>query len=108
MSIGFVPGLIASAAGAPLAQSKGSEIERAQQDFGSQQKQAEMSEKAEQAAGIGQTAEDQQASDRDADGRRIWEIEEQRRKHDEEEAARAARKSKDLTGQSGNQLDLSG
>ena len=108
MSIGSVPGLIGSAAGAPLAQSKGSEIERAQQDAGSQYRKAESAEKADKASGIGQTSEDQEASERDADGRRIWETEEQRKKHEEEEAIRAARKSKDVTGLSGNQVDLSG
>jgi hypothetical protein len=108
MSIGFVPGLIGSAAGAPLAQSKGSEIERSQQDAGSQKRTADSTKKADAASGIGQTSEDQETSDRDADGRRIWEIEEQRKKYEEEEAARTAHKSKDATGLSGNQVDLSG
>ena len=108
MSIGSVPGLIGSAAGAPYAQSKGSEVERAQQDAGSQSRKADSAEKADKASGVGQTSEDQEASERDADGRRIWEIEADRKKQAEEEAARAARKSKDVTGLSGNQVDLSG
>ena len=61
---------------------------------------------------IGQTEEDQQASDRDADGRRLWE--EPAGKQDAESASPDAaadsppRQSKDATGQSGNQLDISG
>ena len=108
MSIGSVPGLIGSAAGAPFAQSKGSEVERSQQDAGSQARKADSADKADKASGIGQTSEDQETSERDADGRRIWEIDEQRKKHEEEEAIRASRKSKDVTGLSGNQVDLSG
>lgn len=108
MSIGSVPGLIGSAAGAPLAQTKGSEIERARQDAGAQHRKSESVDKADLAAGIGQTSEDQEASDRDADGRRIWEIDENRKQQLEEEASRNERKSKDATGLSGNQVDLSG
>jgi hypothetical protein len=108
MSIGSVPGLIGSAAGAPLAQTKGGDTERMQQAAGAQQRKADSSEKAELAAGIGQTEEDQETSERDADGRLIWEIDEQQKKLQEEEAARAERKSKDATGLSGNQLDVSG
>ena len=108
MSIGAVPGLIGSAAGAPLSQTKGSEVERAQQTASAQQRQAEGAEKAELAAGIGHTDEDQEASDRDADGRRIWEINEQRKRAADQANAEQERKSKDASGQSGNQLDLSG
>ena len=109
MSISFVPGIIGSAAGAPLAQSKGSDVEKASHDSGSQQRQTDATEKADAAAGIGQTTEDQEASDRDADGRKIWEVDEQKNT-EEDQAGNASdkRKSKDATGQSGNQLDLSG
>jgi hypothetical protein len=74
MSIGPTSGIVGSAAGSPLAQTRGSETERASHDTSGQQRQVDSNQDAENAAGIGQTAEDQQASDRDADGRRIWEV----------------------------------
>jgi hypothetical protein len=73
MSVGPL-GIIGSAAGSPLAQSQGSDVNRAQQDTASQSRQTHMSEKAEHAAGVGQTEQDEEATDRDADGRRPWEI----------------------------------
>ena len=109
MSISFVPGIIGSAAGSPLAQSKGSDLEKASHDTGTQKRQSESTEKADAASGIGQTSEDQETSDRDADGRRIWEVDEKQPKAEEEETAeKSERKSKDSSGLSGNQLDLSG
>ena len=73
MSVGPM-GMVGSAAGAPLAQSQGSDVNRVQQDTASQARQTQMSEKAEQASGVGQTEQDEEATDRDADGRRPWEI----------------------------------
>jgi len=108
MSIGSLGGIIGSAAGAPLAQAKGSEVDRAGADSQAAARANAADKAAENAAGIGETSEDQQASERDADGRRLWELDE-RKKQEEQEAEHAApRKSKDATGQSGNALDLSG
>jgi len=112
MSIGPFAGINASAAGAPLAQTKGAATERAQQDSQTQQRRLHTEKKAESAAGIGQAdGEDHEASDRDADGRRLWE-------HDEEEIVDEIpqggsedtpdRQSRDASGNSGNLLDLSG
>ncbi len=103
-------GIVGSAAGAPLSQTAGSETERASKDAQSQTRQADANELAEQAAGIGQTHEDQQSSERDADGRRLWEAPAKRGKRatTEEPADSPPRQSKDATGQSGNQLDLTG
>ena len=111
MSLGPLGGIIASAAGSPLAQTKGSDVERAQQETGSQQRRVETDQKAENAAGIGEAdGEDHEAADRDADGRRMWEpppgnapdaLEES--SHPQED-----RRSKDSSGQSGNLLDLTG
>ena len=74
MSVGPLGGLAASAAGSPLAQSHGSEVDRSRQDAAAQQRKVLSDQKAEDAAGIGQTdGEDHETADRDAVGRRIWE-----------------------------------
>jgi len=107
MSLAF----IGSAAGSPLAQAKGSEVARAQQEASNHARKTESAQQAQDAAGIGQTGEDQEASDRDADGRRIWEIGpdgKRRRVSPETAASETPRPSKDPTGQSGRQLDLNG
>ena len=111
MSIGSLGGILNSAAGAPLAQTKGAEVERLQQDQGAQQLQAQGELRAETAAGIGETdGQEHQAADRDADGRRPWE---KTPGHENAAAgppgaAAEAPRSKDVSGQSGSQLDLSG
>ena len=103
---------IGSAAGSTLAQTKGSDVARAQQDTTSQVRRAESERHAEDAAGIGQTDHDEQAGERDADGRRIWEIgpdgQRRRKSLTPEAIAAELQRSKDPTGQSGKQLDLSG
>ncbi len=104
MSMGPVMGgILGSAAGAPLSQTAGSESERAQKDAATQQRQVETDQHAEDAAGVGQTEEDQETSDRDADGRRLWEMPPGTEQDDD-----APRKAKDTTGQCGNNLDLTG
>jgi len=110
MTMAPLGGLLGSAAGAPLSQTAGSEAERAQKESVAQQRQVDASEMAEQAAGIGQTHEDQESSERDADGRRLWEGSPQSRKKEKAsaEGETSARQSKDATGQSGTQLDLTG
>ena len=103
MSIGPSAGILGSAAGAPLAQTKGSETGQTR-DAAAQQRQLFHVEKAEAAAGIGQTTADEQSSERDADGRRLWEAD-----ADAEQAeAEAPRQTPDPTGHSGRQLDLFG
>ena len=74
MSIGSTSGIVVSVAGSPLAQTRGSETEKAGHDTSGQQRQVDNDKNAEKAAGIGQAEQDQQTSDRDADGRRIWEV----------------------------------
>lgn len=110
MSIGPLGGLFASAAGAPLAQSSGSEVDRARQEAAAQKREIKAQEKAADAAGIGQTdGEQHQSHDRDADGRRPWEIAaDPRREPNAESADETPRAPADPTGQSGNQLDLTG
>jgi hypothetical protein len=113
MSVGPLGGLGPSAAGAPFAQSKGSEIDRAKQDASSQQRKIQNDIKAENAAGIAATdGEDKATEDRDADGRRLWEFEHEDETQDSpeptEESGDEPPRCKDPTGQSGSHLDLSG
>lgn len=109
MSIGSLLPLV-SAAGTSLAQIKSSDVERTQQDATAHERHIASGEKAETAAGIAATDEDSQTEDRDADGRRLWE--ETAKAGSKAEATDAPLesppKSKDPSGQSGNQLDLSG
>jgi hypothetical protein len=105
-------GMIGSMAGSPLAQSQGSDVNKTQQDTADQTRQTQLNEKAEQAAGVGQTEEDTEATDRDADGRRLWEEPPMPPGDDGQDAdpqgENAEAKSKDPTGQRGSRLDLSG
>jgi hypothetical protein len=111
MSIGPM-GMIGSAAGSPLAQGQGNEVQRAQQDTADSARQMQMNEKAEEASGVGQTEQDEEASDRDADGRRPWEIGPENTDDQPADStagdSHALHQSKDPTGQRGRQLDLSG
>lgn len=105
MNVGSMGGVMGSAAGAPLAQTSGSETERTQKDAAVSQRQGIHEKKAADAAGIGTTEQDQEASERDADGRRFWEHAE---KKPDEPASEAPRQAKDPTGASGTSLDLTG
>lgn len=107
MSIGPLGGIAASAAGTALAQTKSADVERAELDTLNQQRQAQSDFRAEAAAGIGQAdGEDHEASERDADGRRLWEAAAAGKRSSEPPAPRPP--VKDVTGEAGNQLDLSG
>ena len=110
MTVGPMGGIVGSAAGTPLSQTAGSEAERASKDASAGQRVAESKEKSEKASGIGQTEQDQEASERDADGRRLWEAPPGGKEEDAQtkENKSSQRKSKDPTGNSGNSLDLSG
>lgn len=109
MSVGPL-GIAGSAAGSHLAQTKGTDTEKVQQEAANQARELESAENAEQADGVGETEEDQESSDRDADGRRPW----QRQKggeaelQDEETASDEIPSSKDPDGQCGLHVDLSG
>jgi len=110
MSVGPLGGLGGSAAGSPLSQAKGSDVERAQQETGAQQRQVQSEKKAESASGIGETdGEDHETAERDADGRRLWEKSPEGHDPDDAGSAEADQpKSRDVSGQSGNLIDLSG
>ncbi len=75
MSIGPFSGIAGSAAGTSLAQTRGSEIDRAQQESTARELRARSEQKAEMAAGVGQAdGDNHQTAQRDADGRRLWEF----------------------------------
>ena len=111
MNVGSMSGIIGSAAGAPLSQTKGNEAERASKDATVAQRKADSEKKAEKASGIGETTEDQGVAERDADGRRLWEAplgKEEEKAGDLGAAGEPLRKAKDPTGSSGKSLDLTG
>jgi hypothetical protein len=109
MNVGAATGLLGSAAGAPLSQTAGAETERTQKDSTARERAVDGQQKSEKAAGIGTTEEDQQASERDADGRRLWEDTGKGKKDAAgAEGGEQERRAKDPTGMSGNSLDLTG
>lgn len=110
MSVGPLGGIVGSAAGAPISQTAGSETERTQRDSSAQQRELNTNERAERAAGIGTTEQDQETNERDADGRRPWEetTARQREVAADETEVLPPRQSKDASGQCGHQLDLTG
>jgi hypothetical protein len=110
MSVGPMGGFAAAVTGAPLAQTRGGELDRAAHETANQQRQVTNDAHAEAAAGIGVTDEDQAAGERDADGRRMWE---QPPGSPEESAdgvplTNEPPAAKDPTGESGSLLDLTG
>lgn len=108
MSVGSLGGLIGSAAGAPLSQTGGSETERASRDAAAHQRATDGAARSEKAAGIGTTEQDQETSERDADGRRMWEAPPNKGKEQDATSSASERQSRDPTGQSGTHLDLTG
>jgi hypothetical protein len=108
MSIGSL-GIIGSLSAAPLSQ-KTAESDRAERESADANRATQGEQAAESAAGIGETEEDSQTAERDADGRRLWERSPEK-KTDEaaaREEAGPAHLSKDPTGDAGGELDLMG
>lgn len=108
MSMGPMGAL--GAAGSHLAQTQGTEKDRAAQETTDQSRASSGQQNAEKAEGIGAADREEQASDRDADGRRLWE---ETPTKDGEEAedrqeSEGKRPGRDASGQRGNLLDLSG
>jgi len=107
MSVGPTSGLAGSVAATALAQTTGPESDRAQQAAGNQERRVRNEQRAESAAGIGETdGEDHQSDERDADGRQPWEF--HQREPDQDPPPPARLRSKDASGQCGNLLDLTG
>jgi len=107
MNVGVTTGALGSAAGAPLSQTAGAETERTQKESAARERLVDSQTKSERAGGIGEMQEDQQSSERDADGRRLWEAPAKKPSADAQDPA-AERRAKDPTGVSGNELDLTG
>src|SRR5215204_4214808 len=57
-----------------FAQAKGSDVDRAKSESANHRRGVDTVQRAEAAAGIGVTQGDSETSDRDADGRRLWEV----------------------------------
>jgi hypothetical protein len=110
MNVGITTGAIGSAAGAPLSQTAGAETERTQKDAASRERLVDGQDKSERASGIGTTEQDEQTSERDADGRRLWERAEKKKAPSAagDDAGEPERRAKDPSGMSGNALDLTG
>lgn len=109
MSVGSL-GIFGSIAATPAAQ-RGADTDRVQQDTVRQQGGTKSDLQAEKAAGIGETDGDEHdANERDADGRRPWEIAARAKDPDAGQIAEPPppRLSKDATGATGGQLDLTG
>ncbi|MBM3998130.1 MAG: hypothetical protein FJ297_01080 [Planctomycetes bacterium] len=110
MSVGPT-NLASGVAATQLAQPRASE-DRGATEAADAARRLESNRSAERAEGIGQTREESETHDRDADGRRLWEKAAAKRSgSDESAAAETADRpaaSRDPTGQRGQQLDLSG
>ncbi len=109
MSMGPL-GMAGSVAGG-LPQAHNAATERTSQQASDQARQASSEQKAESASGVGETEQDEQASERDADGRRLWESAGDERQAGEGDGSSPTQdhpQSKDPSGTSGGNLDLSG
>jgi len=98
MSMGPLGGILGSAAGSPLSQTKGATTEQAARGSAVQETADQLDLQAEKSAGIGQTEQEHGSSDRDADGRRAWEWHEQERAEEEEESSNEAAAGSDSEG----------
>src|SRR6478752_839497 len=100
--------IIASLASSSTTQ-RAAETERIERDSSNHARESTAAEHAADAAGIGRTEEDSQTSERDADGRRLWERTTSNKKpSDPTTDATTPVISKDPTGLCGGQLDLVG
>jgi hypothetical protein len=106
MSIGSL-GTIGSFAATPLPQ-RAAEADKAERETTDAARATQGERAAEAAAGIGETEEDSQAAERDADGRRLWEAPPAKAADESVPEANAASLGKDPTGESGSELDLVG
>jgi len=103
-------GIIGGLAGTQLPQ-RAADADKVQQSQGEQSRAVDAAQQAESAAGIGTTEEDAETSDRDADGRRLWEQSQPPKQKPDPSTApdtHSDARSKDPTGATGHQLDLLG
>ena len=107
MSIGSL-GIVGSLAGTALTQ-KAAEVDKIQRDAADAARQTDAAARAESAQGIGQTEEESEASERDADGRRLWERQQKKQTEEEQTASTPPEiLAKDPEGISGGVVDLTG
>lgn len=110
MSIGSL-GIVGGLAGTPLMQ-RAAEVDKAERESADQARETKSQQRAEQSAGIGQTEEDSQTGERDADGRRPWERPANSDENSADESPLDADgrpvRSKDPSGVCGGELDLTG
>ena len=108
MSIGSL-GIVGGRAASHVSQ-QAADTDRAARDSANQARQLKSQIQAEAAAGIGKAEEDPATSERDADGRRPWEIPGGQAVQDKPPAKEAAipPSGKDPTGEAGGNLDLVG
>lgn len=107
MNIANLGGII-GAAGTQLAQAKGTDADRAAQDVAQQDRIRTGQQRAEAAAGLGAAQEDQAISERDADGRMLWDDPAKKPKTKAVESPSPPPAPVDPTGECGSQLDLTG
>src|SRR3954469_8620882 len=103
-------GIVGSMAGTQLPQ-RAAETDRTERQSVDQARTTQADERAENAAGIGQTEEDSQTSERDADGRRLWEKRQRKKPQSPQPLPMmepAVALSKDPSGACGNELDVVG
>ena len=109
MSIGSL-GIVGSLAGTALTQ-KAAELDKTQRDAADAARQSDATARAESAEGIGQTEQESQPGERDADGRRLWERQTKNKSPESEDppaSTPAIALPKDPEGISGGILDLTG
>ena len=104
MSIGNFSPLAASLAGAHLAERNSGSVERQSADAKAHDRKVDSQTKAVEAQGFGNSKESEASSaDRDADGRQAWQWSQHRQRQKEDE-----HRIRDLSGQTGQTLDLDG
>ena len=109
MSVSPLGSPLNSVLGSPIAQTHGTEVDRAQQENTNQSHRTHSHAKAEQASGIGEMEEEQEATDREVDGRRPWEMPTKPSPAENDQESPGDRSSaSDPTGATGSQLDLRG
>ena len=107
MSIG-PSGITSSLAGSPQSKSSGTDVVQRQQEASNSARELHMDRKAESASGIGETEQDESTSDRDSDGRRMWERKPPREGQSTDLAGPDHSPGPDTANGKGQHLDLNG
>jgi hypothetical protein len=109
MNAASISGILASAAGAPLAQTKGSEIDRRRLETDRSRAAVESERRVDTAAGVAEAdGEQNRVGDDGAGDRPGWEHSKSAKRRSKQASAAAEPTSRDATGQSGNEIDLCG